>query len=128
MPVVSGIFLYLGRKVMSGNEFLSRIKELVADRTMLTPCSAVTRVGYKTAASYTLVQVSVTNVLIACIAYIIHVLTTALYYTRHSERWLLCNTITFTDSLYDIALHALYLRYAEVCTRQFSIRACLSDV
>jgi HCO3- transporter family len=62
MPVVSGIFLYLGRKVMSGNEFLSRIKELVADRTMLTPCSAVTRVGYKTAASYTLVQVSVTNV------------------------------------------------------------------
>jgi HCO3- transporter family len=63
MPVVSGIFLYLGRKVMSGNEFLSRIKELIADRTMLTPCSAVTRVGYKTAASYTLVQVSLIVVL-----------------------------------------------------------------
>eukprot|EP00953_Heterococcus_sp_UTEX-ZZ885_P018259 10197-Heterococcus_DN1.PRE.2 len=63
MPVVSGIFLYLGRKVMSGNEFLSRIKELVADRTMLTPCSAVTRVGYKTAASYTLVQVGMLSLL-----------------------------------------------------------------
>ena len=60
MPVVSGIFLYLGRKVMSGNGFLSRIKELVSDSTLLTPCSAVSRVGYKSALKYTAVQVSET--------------------------------------------------------------------
>lgn len=34
-PVISGIFLYLGRKVMSGNTFLRRVKGMLADKTMM---------------------------------------------------------------------------------------------
>mmetsp|Transcript_10836 Transcript_10836/g.16169 ORF Transcript_10836/g.16169 Transcript_10836/m.16169 type:complete len:413 (+) Transcript_10836:17-1255(+) len=56
MPVVSGIFLFLGRKVMTGNDFLGRIKELCMDQTLLKPTSTIKQVGYKTAFSYTLVQ------------------------------------------------------------------------
>ena len=31
LPVVAGVFLYLGRKVMSGNQFLRRCKQLFID-------------------------------------------------------------------------------------------------
>eukprot|EP00611_Tribonema_gayanum_P032595 TRINITY_DN982_c0_g1_i2.p1 TRINITY_DN982_c0_g1~~TRINITY_DN982_c0_g1_i2.p1 ORF type:complete len:635 (-),score=144.52 TRINITY_DN982_c0_g1_i2:176-2080(-) len=63
MPVVSGIFLYLGRKVMSGNEFLLRIKELCADQSLLKPNSSVKKVGYKTALGYTSVQLGMLGLL-----------------------------------------------------------------
>ena len=58
MPVVAGIFLYLGRKVMSGNEFLGRIKLLVSDKKQLPEDSVVNRLGAKTVARYVSVQVS----------------------------------------------------------------------
>ena len=32
LPVVAGVFLYLGRKVMSGNQFLRRCKQLFLDK------------------------------------------------------------------------------------------------
>ena len=35
LPVIAGVFLYLGRKVMSGNQFLRRCKQLFVDRKEL---------------------------------------------------------------------------------------------
>jgi len=35
LPVVAGVFLYLGRKVMSGNQFLRRCKQLFLDKNEL---------------------------------------------------------------------------------------------
>lgn len=36
LPVVAGVFLYLGRKVMSGNQFLRRCKQLFLDEKELS--------------------------------------------------------------------------------------------
>jgi len=36
LPVVAGVFLYLGRKVMSGNQFLRRCKQLFLDKKELS--------------------------------------------------------------------------------------------
>ncbi|CAM9850277.1 unnamed protein product, partial [Choristocarpus tenellus] len=58
MPVVSGIFLYLGRKVMNGNGFLCRISELGTDRSLLKEDnSSIKRVGISASLRYTAVQV-----------------------------------------------------------------------
>lgn len=35
LPVVAGVFLYLGRKVMSGNQFIRRCKQLFLDENEL---------------------------------------------------------------------------------------------
>ena len=43
LPVVAGVFLYLGRKVMSGNQFLRRCKQLLVDEKELS----VTTTGEK---------------------------------------------------------------------------------
>eukprot|EP00903_Cladosiphon_okamuranus_P012375 g11598.t1 len=56
MAVVSGIFLYLGRKVMSGNAFLIRVKEMIVDRNLLPSESDYRKVGFGTATKYTAVQ------------------------------------------------------------------------
>ena len=36
LPVVAGVFLYLGRKVMSGNQFLRRCKQIFLDSKELS--------------------------------------------------------------------------------------------
>ena len=36
LPVVAGVFLYLGRKVMSGNQFIRRCKQLFLDKKELS--------------------------------------------------------------------------------------------
>jgi hypothetical protein len=45
MPVIYGIFLYLGRKVMTGNEFLKRIIMVMYDVEKLPSSSAVAILG-----------------------------------------------------------------------------------
>lgn len=63
MPVVSGIFLYLGRKVMSGNGFLCRIKDLLSDQGMIKDKSVIGTVGFVPALRYTLIQVAMLSLL-----------------------------------------------------------------
>jgi len=58
VPVVAGIFFVLGRTVMSGNDFLYRIKELCKDSKFLESDAFVRQVGYKTTAKYTAIQVA----------------------------------------------------------------------
>ncbi|KAG5188187.1 bicarbonate transporter [Tribonema minus] len=56
MPVVSGMFLYLGRKVMCGNGFFERITDLCMDPKLMGSGSVVKAVGRGTALRYTAVQ------------------------------------------------------------------------
>eukprot|EP00752_Nemacystus_decipiens_P012195 g10811.t1 len=63
MAVVSGIFLYLGRKVMSGNGFLIRCKEMIVDRNLLPIESDYKKVGFGTATKYTAVQAAMLTLL-----------------------------------------------------------------
>jgi len=57
MPVISGIFLFLGRRVMSGNAFLRRIKDILAETKRLPNDHEIVKVGKPVALKYTLVQV-----------------------------------------------------------------------
>lgn len=58
MPVISGVFLYLGRKVMSGNSFLQRLKVILQDSASLPASSPVKILGRRPVAIYTGIQVS----------------------------------------------------------------------
>ena len=58
VPVVAGIFFVLGRTVMSGNDFLNRIKEAAVDPDLLPADSISRRVGRSTALRYTMVQIA----------------------------------------------------------------------
>lgn len=49
--------LLLSLKVMSGNGFLIRCKEMIVDRNLLSSESDYKKVGFGTAAKYTAVQV-----------------------------------------------------------------------
>lgn len=51
--------VHAGGKVMSGNAFLIRLREMVTDQSLLPPESDTKRVGYRTALGYTGVQVCV---------------------------------------------------------------------
>lgn len=57
LAVISGIFLYLGRKVMKGNTFLIRIKETISDINLLPATSAFKRLPRAPVYKFTAIQV-----------------------------------------------------------------------
>jgi len=63
IPVISGIFLYLGRTVMTGNTFLQRIKGAFFDKSMLPEDSPFKRLGRTTVNKFTAIQVGCLAVL-----------------------------------------------------------------
>jgi len=57
IPVVSGVFLYLGRKLMSGNSFFVRIKDSIAESKRLPEDHPLNTVGRKKMNFFTLIQI-----------------------------------------------------------------------
>lgn len=58
IPVVSGVFLYLGRKLMTGNTFLKRILDSCAEAARLPETHPINVLGRKKMNIFTLVQVA----------------------------------------------------------------------
>lgn len=58
IPVVSGVFLYLGRKLMTGNTFLKRILDSCAEAARLPKTHPINILGRKKMNIFTLVQVA----------------------------------------------------------------------
>lgn len=56
MPVVSGIFLYLGRKIMSGNLYFERLGDLFIEKKLLPPYSIYRRLSYATVLKFLGIQ------------------------------------------------------------------------
>lgn len=56
IPVVSGVFLFLGRKLMTGNTFLQRVKALFVSPSKLPTDHPVHTVGRGKMNAYTLLQ------------------------------------------------------------------------
>ncbi len=63
IPVISGIFLYLGRTVMTGNTFLQRIKGAFFDKSMLPEESPFKRLGRTTVNKFTSLQLACLSIL-----------------------------------------------------------------
>eukprot|EP00986_Skeletonema_menzelii_P011069 scaffold5585_cov153-Skeletonema_menzelii.AAC.7 len=57
IPVVSGVFLFLGRKLMTGNSFLKRITDAFAERRRLPDNNPINLLGRKKTLIYTGMQV-----------------------------------------------------------------------
>ena len=57
IPVVSGVFLFLGRKLMTGNTFFKRITDSIAERSRLPDKHPILVLGRKKMNAYTGVQV-----------------------------------------------------------------------
>lgn len=57
IPVVSGVFLFLGRKLMTGNSFLARVRDVFAERSRLPDGHCIQKIGKKKVASFTLLQI-----------------------------------------------------------------------
>jgi hypothetical protein len=57
IPVVSGVFLFLGRKLMTGNSFLQRVTDAFAERRRLPDNNPLNLLGRKKTLIYTGVQV-----------------------------------------------------------------------
>ena len=57
IPVVSGVFLYLGRKLMTGNTFLKRVLQSCAESNRLPKSHPINVLGRKKMNAFTLVQV-----------------------------------------------------------------------
>lgn len=57
IPVVSGIFLFLGRKLMTGNAFLRRIMDAFAEKKRLPPDHAINVLGRKKMNIFTITQI-----------------------------------------------------------------------
>jgi hypothetical protein len=58
IPVVSGVFLFLGRKLMSGNSFLQRIRDSFAEKNRLEMDHPIHTLGRKKMNLFTLLQVA----------------------------------------------------------------------
>ena len=58
IPVVSGVFLFLGRKLMSGNSFLQRIRDMFVEKNRLPDDHPIKFIGRKKTTIFTLVQVA----------------------------------------------------------------------
>jgi len=56
MPVIYGVFLFLGRRVMSGNAFLGRIKAVFAEKKLLPKDHEILKAGRFAAFKYTSIQ------------------------------------------------------------------------
>jgi len=57
IPVVSGVFLFLGRKLMTGNSFLARIRDVFAETERLPEGHCIQKMGKKKVALFTIVQI-----------------------------------------------------------------------
>jgi hypothetical protein len=58
IPVVSGVFLFLGRKLMTGNSFFQRVRDASAERARLPQDHPVHTLGRKRMNSFTVIQVA----------------------------------------------------------------------
>eukprot|EP00550_Attheya_septentrionalis_P000393 CAMPEP_0198293414 /NCGR_PEP_ID=MMETSP1449-20131203/17072_1 /TAXON_ID=420275 /ORGANISM="Attheya septentrionalis, Strain CCMP2084" /LENGTH=606 /DNA_ID=CAMNT_0043992981 /DNA_START=400 /DNA_END=2220 /DNA_ORIENTATION=- len=58
IPVVSGVFLFLGRKLMSGNSFLQRIRDSFAEKNRLEIDHPIHTLGRKKMNLFTLLQIA----------------------------------------------------------------------
>jgi hypothetical protein len=56
MPVISGIFLYLGRRLMKGNLFLDRITQIPMEKTLLPDNNCYNRLPTNTIYRYISIQ------------------------------------------------------------------------
>lgn len=56
IPVVAGVFLFLGRKLMSGNSFLQRIRDSVVESDRLETDHPIRMIGRKRTNIFTLIQ------------------------------------------------------------------------
>lgn len=57
IPVVSGVFLFLGRKLMSGNSFLQRVRDSFVEKERLSVDHPIHFLGRKRMGLFTLIQV-----------------------------------------------------------------------
>jgi hypothetical protein len=57
IPVVSGVFLFLGRKLMSGNFFLQRCRDVFVEKERLSEDHPIQTLGRKRMGLFTLIQV-----------------------------------------------------------------------
>jgi HCO3- transporter family len=57
IPVVSGVFLFLGRKLMSGNSFLQRVRDSFAEAKRLPVDHPIQTIGRKKMNLFTSIQV-----------------------------------------------------------------------
>jgi hypothetical protein len=57
IPVVAGIFLFLGRKLMSGNSFLQRVRDTLVEENRLPDDHPIRYIGRKKATLFTLIQI-----------------------------------------------------------------------
>lgn len=56
IPVVSGVFLFLGRKLMSGNSFLQRVRDSFVEKERLSEDHPIQTLGRKRMGMFTLIQ------------------------------------------------------------------------
>jgi len=56
IPVVSGVFLYLGRKLMTGNSFLQRIRAIFAEKKLLPDDHPIHVLGRRKMNMFTILQ------------------------------------------------------------------------
>mmetsp|Transcript_6757 Transcript_6757/g.16597 ORF Transcript_6757/g.16597 Transcript_6757/m.16597 type:complete len:664 (-) Transcript_6757:144-2135(-) len=56
IPVVSGVFLFLGRKLMKGNSFLQRIRDIFVDNKRLLEDNPIRMLGRKRTSLFTGIQ------------------------------------------------------------------------
>ena len=56
IPVVSGVFLFLGRKLMSGNSFLQRVRDSFVEKSRLPEDHPIQTLGRKRMGLFTLIQ------------------------------------------------------------------------
>jgi hypothetical protein len=57
IPVVAGIFLFLGRKLMSGNSFLQRIRDMFVEKSRLPDDHPIKFIGRRKTSLFTIIQV-----------------------------------------------------------------------
>jgi len=58
IPVVSGVFLFLGRKLMSGNSFFQRVRDSIAEKSRLPDDHPIHTLGRKRMNWFTASQVA----------------------------------------------------------------------
>ena len=57
IPVVSGVFMFLGCKLMAGNSFLSRILEVFTEKSRLASDHPILKIGRRKTALFTAIQI-----------------------------------------------------------------------
>jgi hypothetical protein len=57
IPVVAGVFLFLGRKLMTGNSFLQRVRDIFVEKNRLPKDHPILSIGRKKTAIFTITQV-----------------------------------------------------------------------